>query len=172
MEREFVMRKWIRFLLAAGLFAGLLTTAHAGPYVGASWGAYQIEESDLDDNDDLWKAYVGGQINDLFGIEGSWVDFSRAGTGVSSFEGDGWGLSAILSFPVGPTSSLFVKAGQFWWDSESALGGIARSSDGNDPFFGAGFRWGAGLALRVEWERYDVADIDFNTYTIGVQLGF
>ncbi len=166
------MRKWIHpILLAAALFAGPLPAAHAGPYIGASWGAYQIEESDLDDNDDLWKAYVGGTIAGVFGVEASWVDFSRVRTGASSFEADGWSLSAVFSIPVG-SSSLFLKAGQFWWDSESALGGVVRSRDGNDPFFGAGFKFGTGLALRLEWERYDVADIDLDTYSIGLQLGF
>lgn len=160
-------------LLAAGIIgAGLPGAAAAGPYIGASWGAYSIDESDLDDNDDLWKAYAGATINDLFGVEGSWVDFNQVGTGVSSFEADGWGLAALLSLPVGRGSAVFVKAGEFWWDSDTALGGVTAGSDGTDPFFGAGVRFGGPLALRLEWERYDVADIDVDSYTIGVQFGF
>lgn len=159
-------------LLAAGFFAAFSGTAQAGPYIGASWGAYSIEESDLDDNDDLWKAFAGYTFNDLIGVEGTWVDFSQVGTGVSSFEADGWGVSGILSFPVGRTSTVFAKAGQFWWDSETVLGGLPAGDDGNDPFFGAGIVFGGPLAVRLEWERYDVADIDVDTYSIGVQFGF
>lgn len=162
------MRNWVRpILLSVGLFVLPFTAAHAGPYIGASWGAYQIEESDLDDNDDLWKLYGGSTIAGMFGFEISRVDFSRVGSGTASFEGDGWGLAGVLSFPVGG-NSLFVKAGQFWWDSESGLG----SSDGNDPFFGVGFKFGQGLGLRLEWERYDIANIDLNTYSVGLQFGF
>lgn len=166
------MRNGIRaILLSVGLFALPLTATHAGPYIGASWGAYQIEESDLDDNDDLWKVYGGTTIAGIFGVEVSRVDFSRVGSGTSSFEGDGWGLSGVLSFPVGG-NSIFVKAGQFWWDSESGLGGAVQSRDGDDPFFGAGIKFGQGLGLRLEWERYDIADIDLDTYSIGLQFGF
>lgn len=166
------MRKWTQAtLLCAGLLAWPWTAAQAGPYIGASWGAYQIEESNLDDNDNLWKAYGGATIAGLFGVEVSRVDFNKVGSGTASFEGDGWGLSGVLSFPLG-SNSLFVKAGQFWWDSESGLGGAVRSRDGDDPFYGVGFKFGEGVGLRLEWERYDVADVDFNTYSIGIQIGF
>ena len=167
------MRKRIYLTLSAVcFFGGLATPVQAGPYIGASWGAYRVNESELDDHDDLWKAYVGGTINDVFGVEASWVDFNKARSGAASFDADGWGLSAIFNIPLGPASSVFLKAGQFWWDSNSVLGGLARSRDGNDPFFGAGLRFGAGLALRLEWERYKVTNIDIDTYTVGLQLGF
>lgn len=166
------MHKWIAStVMAAGLVTGLSTAAYAGPYLGASWGGYQIDESQLDDNDDLWKAYVGGQVAGVFGVEASWVDFSRVRSGGSSFEADGWGVSAVFSVPLGD-SSLFLKAGQFWWDSQSNLGGALGDRDGNDPFFGAGLKFGEVIALRLEWERYDVANIDLDTYTVGLQLGF
>lgn len=166
------MRKRIFPLLLGAAILGTAHTAQAGPYIGASWGAYSIEESDLDDNDDLWKAFGGVTINDVFGVEASWVDFSQVGTGVSSFEADGWGLSGVLSLPVGRTSTVFAKAGQFWWDSETVLGGLPAGDDGNDPFFGAGIRFGGPLGVRLEWERYDIADIDVDTYSIGLQFGF
>jgi hypothetical protein len=146
--------------------------AQAGPYIGASWGAYSIDESNLDDNDDLWKAYAGYTFNDIIGVEGTWVDFSRAGTGSSSFEADGWGLSAVVALPLPIVPTIFAKAGQFWWDSETAVGGLPAGDDGNDPFFGAGIVFGGPLGLRLEWERYDIADIDVDSYSIGIQFGF
>ncbi|HEX7044587.1 MAG TPA: outer membrane beta-barrel protein [Burkholderiales bacterium] len=166
------MCKWIASILAAlSLVAAGSTAAYAGPYAGASWGAWSVDESELDENDDLWKAY-GGWQGDLLGVEATWVDFSHAGTGTQSFEADGWGLSAVLSFPVGRTTSLFAKAGQFWWDSRTVLGGVASSPDGNDPFYGVGLKFGGPIALRLEWERFDIADVDVDTYSIGVQIGF
>lgn len=146
-----------------------------GLYVGAAWGAYTVDESSLDDNDDMLKGFVGIQINEMFGIEGQWNDFNRLSNGNNDrFEADGWGLSAMLSFPVGKESTIFAKIGNFWWDSESSFAGSARDTDGNDPFWGAGFKFGFNkhLALRIEWERYDVSSIDLDTYSVGLQFNF
>lgn len=171
-----------KFLSLIGLPAALLlftaTPAQAdrpGIYLGGSWGGYRVNESNLDDNDDLVKAFAGLQFNQWFGIEGQWTDFSRVDNGTNNrFDGDGKGLSAVLSFPLSETTSLFVKGGQFWWDANSALGGVVGSPDGNDPFFGGGVKLGfnKSLALRLEYERYDVANIKFDTVSAGLQFTF
>jgi hypothetical protein len=163
--------------LSAALVLGPMAVAQAndsGLYLGASWGAYSINESDLDDNDDVFKTVIGGQFNDWFGVEGTWVDFKRTGGGVSSFESDGQGLSAVFSMPVGGNSSAFLKVGQFWWESESPLGGGLGASDGNDPFWGGGFKFGFtdSLSLRLDAERYEVANADLNAFTVGLEFKF
>ena len=166
------MCKWIASIAMATVLVGFSALAHAGPYVGASWGAYKIDQSNLKDNDHLWKAY-GGFQGDIFGVEVSRVDFSLAGNSVNSFDGDGWGASAVVSLPLGEGSSaLFFKVGQFWWDSKVVLGGITANGDGDDPFYGVGFRFGKPLAVRLEWERYKISNINLDTYTIGIQFGF
>lgn len=143
-------------------------------YLGASWGAYSIKESNLKDNDRLLKAAVGAQFNPMLGIEGSWTDFNATSNGVNRFDGDGVGLAGVLSFPAGSTSSLFVKAGQFWWNSDSFLGGALGASKGNDPFWGVGFKMGFSdlIAMRIELERYDVSHTNLNTLTAGVEFKF
>lgn len=164
---------------------GLSTTLVLGPmaaaqandpeiYLGASWGAYSINESELDDNDDMLKAVIGGNINEWFGVEGSWVDFKRIIGANDRFESDGKGLAAVFSMPVGNNSSAFVKVGQFWWDSESSLGGVLGASSGNDPFWGGGLKFGFTefLALRLDAERYEVSDTDLNAFTIGLEFNF
>src|SRR5438552_2952957 len=93
-----------------------------GIYLGASGGAYRIDESNLSDNDNLVKGFVGGQFNPWFGIEGQWTDFNRLDKGGSRFDADGKGLAAVISFPFSDTSSIFIKGGEFWWDSDSSLG--------------------------------------------------
>lgn len=163
--------------LTAALVLGPLTAAQAkgtGIYLGASWGAYSIKKSDLDDNDDVLKAVFGGQINDWFGVEGSWVDFNRVSNGNDRFESDGKGLAAVFSMPVSPVSTAFAKVGQFWWESDSSLGGSLGASKGNDPFWGGGFKFGFNnsLALRLEAERYEVADTNLNTFTVGLEVKF
>lgn len=163
-----------------GVLAALLivpTAVLAEPpefYLGGSWGAYRVDEGNLDENDDLLRAFVGGRFTEWFGVEGSWTDFNRVDNGNSRFNADGWGLAAVVSVPVGKTSHAFAKAGQFWWDADSSIGGAVGGHDGNDPFFGAGLRLGFNdhVALRLEWERYDVANIDLDTASIGVQVSF
>lgn len=164
--------------LAAALLLGPLI-AHAqiqrpALYLGGSWGAYNIERGALDDNDDTLKAFIGGQFNEWFAIEGSWTDFDRLNNGPGDrFEADGTGLAAVVSIPVGP-SSVFVKAGQFWWDANSAVSGVAAAGDGDDPFWGAGARFGFTnhLALRLEGERYDIADTTIDSFTAGLEFKF
>lgn len=163
--------------LSAVLLLGPLTAAQAqspGVYLGASWGAYSIKKSNLNDNDHVLKAVVGGQFNNWFGIEGSWTDFNRTNNGGDRFDADGKGLSAVLSFPLSTASSVFAKGGQFWWNSDSSLGGALGASKGNDPFYGAGFKFGFNdhLALRLEAERYDVSDTHINTVTAGLEFKF
>ncbi|MBK8163586.1 MAG: porin family protein [Gammaproteobacteria bacterium] len=168
-------------VLYGGVFAIVLASPLAtyadmpGIYLGGSWGAYSIDESDLDDHDDMLKAYIGGQFNPWFGIEGSWVDFNRLNnSGGDNFESDGKGLAAVFSFPFSDTSSFHVKAGELWWTSDSTLGGVVADDDGNDVFFGAGVDLGFTdrLAMRLEWERYDVADVELDTASVGLQFTF
>ncbi len=143
-------------------------------YLGASWGAYSINESELDDNDDMLKVVIGGQFNEIFGVEASLVDFKRIIGAGDRFESDGKGLAAVFSMPIGDNSSAFVKAGQFWWQSESSLGGVLGSSSGNDLFWGGGLKFGFNeyLALRLDAERYEVANTNLNAFTIGLEFNF
>ncbi len=140
-----------------------------GVYLGASGGGYRINESDLHDNDNLVKGFVGGQINEWFGIEGQWTDFNRLDNGGSRFDADGKGLAAVFSF--GP---LFLKGGEFSWDSDSVIGGTVSDKDGNDPFWGAGLKldFNRNLALRLEYERYDVSNVKLDAATAGLQFKF
>jgi len=164
--------------LSTVLLLGPLTAAQAqkpGLYVGAAVGAYSIDESNLSENDRVLKAYVGGQFTNWFGIEGSWTDFNRVdNSGGDKFDADGVGAAVVLSLPMGSTSSLFIKGGQFWWRSDSVLGGSLGASDGNDPFWGVGVKVGFNdhLAIRLEVERYDVAAINLYTLMGGLEFKF
>lgn len=160
--------------VVALLLAPLPALARPGVYFGGSWGAYSINESDLDENDNLLTGFVGAKFTDWFGVEGSWTDFNSVDNGSSRFDADGKGLAAVLSIPFGESSSAFAKAGKFWWDSNSTLGGVVGDRDGNDPFFGAGVNLGLNrnVALRLEANRYDVANADLDTATVGLQISF
>lgn len=176
------MRSRNDYLLMAGFAAALLL----GPlianaqlqrpalYLGGSWGAYNIDQGSLDDNDDALKAFVGGQFNEWLAVEGFWTDFNRLDNSAGDrFEADGTGVALVLSAPVGP-SSVFVKGGQYWWDADSSVSGVSGAGDGDDPFWGLGVKFGFTnhLALRVEGERYDVADTTLDVFTAGLEFKF
>jgi OOP family OmpA-OmpF porin len=149
--------------------------ARPGVYVGASWGAFSINKSDLDDHDSLLKGYGGLQFTDWFALEGTWTDFNRIDNPDGDrFEGDGKGLSAVFSVPIGQSSALFAKAGEFWWKSKTSFGDVFDDADGRDPFWGVGgqFAFNDHLALRVEAERYDVSEVDLDTASVGLQFKF
>ena len=91
-------------VITAGLLISSMTTAQAnesGAYIGAGMGSYSIDVNNLDKNDDVIKALIGMQFNDMFGVEASLTDFDRVNNGGDRFEGDGHGLAAVLSLPVG-----------------------------------------------------------------------
>ena len=164
-------------VISAALLLSSMTTVHAyesGAYIGAGMGSYSIDVNNLDKNDDVIKALIGMQFNEMFGVEASLTDFDRVNNGGDRFEGDGHGLAAVLSFPVGEASALFVKGGQFWWDADASISNTSQSSNGNDPFWGAGFKFGftEALALRLEAERYDVMNAHVKTFTLGLDYRF
>lgn len=163
-------------LLAVFILAPLTAADAQGTrfYVGAGFGAYSIKKSNLNDNDRVLKAVIGAEFNKWFALEGSWTDFNRTDNSGERFDADGKGLSGMLLMPVGTTAAIFAKGGQFWWNSDSFLGGALGASKGNDPFWGAGLKFGFNdfLALRLEVERYDVSNTHLDTFTGGIELKF
>jgi OmpA-OmpF porin, OOP family len=168
------IRNWIYTGLTMLLVVpGMSLAAEPGFYVGATAGVYNIEQNTLDEDDsEVLKAFAGFQVNEWFGIEAAWLDFNRTTEAANDFESDGVSAAALLSLPIGEHSSFFVKAGQYWWDVESNLAGIDVS--GNDMLWGAGFNFGFNdhLLLRIEYEQYELGDIDIESASAGLQLTF
>lgn len=163
-------------LVAVFILAPLTAVEAQGArvYFGAAFGAYSIKKSNLNDNDRVLKAVIGAELNKWFGIEGSWTDFNRTDNGGDRFDADGKGLAGVLLMPAGTTAAIFVKGGQYWWNSDSFLGGALGASKGNDPFWGVGLKFGFNdfLALRLEVERYDVSNTHLDTVTGGIEFKF
>ena len=161
-------------LLGLSLVPAAANALNAGPYFGASYGQYRIKETGLDENDALWKAFIGGQLNEWFGVEAAFVSFDRASNQNSSFETDGWTAAAVLSLPLGANSALYAKGGEYWWKAKSSFGGVSADDSGNDPFWGGGVRFSLNdiFGLRVEYERYKVANINLDSVSVGLQAKF
>lgn len=148
--------------------------APAETYIGGGYGAYQFEENSIDSSDSHWKAYLGAMMNSALGLELGYVDFSRASDQGSTFDADGYTAGLVLNFPMTENFAIYAKGGLFFWDAESSFAGISASDDGDDPFYGAGlqFRLNDALDLRVEYERYEIINIDIDSATAALQFSF
>jgi hypothetical protein len=156
--------------------------AFAGPYVGGGAGYMRIDNQDfLDDDNDFrdnrgaFKAYAGGNANDIFGLEVSHVEFGDTEDGPFQMEAQGQTIAATLGVPVGDDGSVYVKAGQLYWDADSTIDGLVSVNDnGNDNFAGIGMRVGGdeGLGIKLEYERYDIgsAEVDMPSINLNVAL--
>jgi len=163
-------------IAVAVLTAGPLA-ARAEPefFLGAGYGAYKIDETALDERDAFWKAYAGSMFNSAVGIELSYVKFNRVRNTASSFEAHGVGADLLLGIPVAQNLTIYAKGGEYFWNAESSFAGVvAANDDGDDPFYGAGlkFKLNDNLALRLEYERYKISDIDLDTANLSVQASF
>jgi OmpA-OmpF porin, OOP family len=149
--------------------------AEPGLYFGATAGVASIKQDELDEDDpSFWKAYVGTQVNPWLGVEASWIEFAKSEQDDVDLQSNGFSAAALLSLPLGEASSIYAKAGQFWWDADATVGGVGVSNDGNDTFWGAGFLLGLtdNLHVRLEFERYKLDDIDIDGASAGLQLTF
>jgi outer membrane protein with beta-barrel domain len=146
--------------------------AFAGGFLGASAGQATLEDSafsfDFNSHDFAWKAY-GGFRWKLLKVEGGYIDFGSHSdsAGPYDFNADvtGWTAAAHLVIPVGSVLELSAKAGVINWDSSTVLvgpGGTSEDDNGLDAVYGVGvgFRLGEPLALRIEWEKFDVSFTD------------
>lgn len=161
-------------VLSALTWPAMGMAADAGPYLGAGYGAYQFEDRGIDQSDSFWKGYVGAMINSAVGLELSYVDFSRADDQNASFDADGYGAAVLLSFPATENLALYAKGGVYFWDAQSSFAGLRTNDDGEDPFYGAGlqFRLNEPLDLRVEYERYEIVEVDIDSANVALQFSF
>jgi hypothetical protein len=161
-----------RLAMAILVLGACTMTAHAGLYLGASVGDASINDEDsgfsFDGSDTGGKAFAGFTILKFFGIEASYVDLGSIESEISpgsdlTVDTTGWDVYAVGILPLGKHFEIFGKAGIFVWDAESSLtGGGGSDEDGNDPAYGAGvaFVFGGHFAVRAEYERFDISDVD------------
>jgi OOP family OmpA-OmpF porin len=138
------------------------------------------DDFDIDDDDNVYKAFVGYEYNRYFATEAFYADLGKTrlkGDDGSSadLESQAYGLSLVGKLPVTDWLELFAKAGMARWetDVDGHLGNASTSMDDNDgidPVYGAGaqldFR---PLLVRAEYERYDFdSDYKIDSFTASV----
>jgi OOP family OmpA-OmpF porin len=174
-------------LLAALTLLAASSKARADIYVGASVGQSQINDDessfDFDGSDTATKLFGGFSFFKFLGLEASHMDLgnpddSVGGGGEAEIKMSGWDAFVLGNLPLGKHFEIFAKAGLVYWDRDVDFGGTLSGSDhdtGTDGAYGAGaaFKFGDHFAVRVEYEKFKVSDLDdVNLTSAGVVFRF
>ncbi|PMR71757.1 porin family protein [Billgrantia endophytica] len=138
----------------------------------------------LDDDDNVWKGFVGYQFNRYLAAEAFYADLGkvrlRGDDGASAdLESTAYGASLVGQLPVTPWFTPFAKIGAASWETnvEGNLGDASvdlEDNDGFDPVYGLGAQFNFNpVMIRAEYERYDFdSDYTIDTFTASVGLRF
>ena len=164
-----MFKKWLVAVLGGAamvLSTGALAQKQAatqGFYVGGDFGKFDI----ADEDDTAFKILGGYQFHRNFSAEFSYGNlFDKSGVEITT-----WELVGVGTFPLGNNLSVLGKLGFAMWDADA---GIFGSDDGTDLTFGVGVQYDLNpkLAIRGQWQRYDVSDEDADLFSIGLIYRF
>ena len=166
------------FALLAGGAAFGAQAADKGFYAGAGVGQSFVDESNYDDEDTAFSVFGGYQFNRYFGLEAGYADFGKLeprGTG-AELEANSVYLTAVGTVPFTDKFSGYAKAGFQRWDLDRAIPGLTGTAkdDGTDPVYGLGlqYRFNDLVALRGEYTRSEVEDLDVDAAQVQVRFDF
>lgn len=155
-----------------------------GFYVGGGLNQSRFDTdnfsvSDIDDEDNSWKAIAGFRFNPNFALEANYIDFGKATSpslaigGPFGAEADAFALYAVGLWPIG-SLDLYAKVGAAQINAKGRVAAVLFKDDATEFAYGAGlqYRWGA-LAARAEYEKYDTDVIgDLDLITVGLTYTF
>ena len=162
---------------------------------------WTITSPSVDSSDTMWKAMGGFAFTENLAVEAGYVSLGDVTTqfgasippndidsllsdtySVHPYQGDGWVLAGVLSWPLDPDKkfSLTARAGFFAWESETEVrviqggtGSVSGDDSGTDGMFGIGVEWRFDpmWAVTLEWERYKLNET-LDVPSIGVKVYF
>ena len=170
-----MIKKWLVAALGTAAMvvsAGALAQKQATPgfYVGGEVGSFEAD----DESDTAFKILGGYQINRNFAVEGAYgFLFDKEVQGVN-VEVTAFELVGVASFPIADKFSVFGKLGFAMWEVEASAFGLSGSEDGTDLTFGVGLQYDLTpkLAIRGQWQRYDIDDDDADLFSVGLIYRF
>jgi len=172
------------------------TWAASGGYIGASLGSANVDDPQIpfenpqiffDESDTGVKIFGGFRVNHNFAVEGFYVDFGDPEVNTIESGGPvtvisqitGFGVQAVGIAPLNNQFDVFGKFGIIIWDEDNKdNGAVFFTDDGTDLTYGFGGAYNVNemVAIRVEWEFYDIedaaGDLDVDLISIGVQVNF
>jgi uncharacterized repeat protein (TIGR01451 family) len=161
---------------------------------------WSINNPLVDSSGTAWKVLGGFAFNQYVAAEAGYVSLGEVMTqfgasippsdidsllsdtySVHPYQGDGWLLAGVVSWPVNPDKySLYARAGFFAWESEldvrviqGGTGSVSGDESGTDAMYGFGFEWKLDQtwSLTLEWERYKLNEW-LDVPSIGVKAYF
>ena len=156
-------------LVAVALVAGSLGTIAAptdGLYAGASLGTSQYP--------DTVNGVTGNQVNPNFAVELGVAKLGDVSSSSGQMNGRSEFLDAVGTLPLSDKWSLLGRVGVAHVDLNTSLGND--SGNGLKVGLGAQYSLTSNVAIRGEWERYQMKVFDATTnadqYTIGLRVAF
>ncbi|MEJ2172238.1 MAG: porin family protein [Woeseiaceae bacterium] len=167
-----------RVFLTLAIF--LLSSSYAlaeGLYAGAGIGVTNVEtpNSSFEDRPTGWQVLAGYEFNDIFALEGSYVNSGSAkDPDVDEnleAEFSGYVMSVVLHTDM-TTPNLFTKLGYFNGEQEVSVQDITLDDDVDGFTAGLGFRHklANNFAIRGEANWYE-SDFD-NLWSVGIGVEF
>lgn len=146
-----------------------------------------------DDSDTGWKLFGGFAFSENFAVEAGYVDFGEsefnttvtapaiaAGVYNTAVETTSFYVDLVGTVPVTDSFNVFGKVGFNRWDVEGTISvpgfgsGTILEDDGNDVTYGVGasYSFTDSVAVRGEWERFDIDGEDMDLLSLGIQYSF
>jgi OOP family OmpA-OmpF porin len=176
-KNKMLSRTLLAVLVGAAAF-GAQAAEDQGFYAGAGVGQSFVDEATYDDEDTAFSVFGGYQFNRYFGLEAGYTDFGKLepeGTG-QALEVNSASLTAVGTVPFTDKFSGYAKAGFHRWDIDTPIAGLVGTSDDSstDPTYGLGlqYRFTDAVALRGEYSRFEVNDIDLDLAQLQVRFDF
>jgi OOP family OmpA-OmpF porin len=164
-------------LMVAGSLVGI--SAHAaGPYAGGSLGT-QSYPNTLNGNPTSGSAlsgklYGGYQLNQNFAVEAGVTELGAVNNAAGQTDSYGTFVDAVGILPLSPQWSLLGRAGV----AHMAVNTPTGNDGGNGLKVGLGAEYALtkAVAVRGEWERYEVVGFgnrpSADQFTVGLKVGF
>ncbi len=138
---------------------------------------------DIEGNGTGYKLFAGARFLKFLSVEGSLFDLGEIQDTVLGFDFRGRvrGADAFLgaTLRAGKRVELFAKAGYAYWDLDADVSDgdmtLPRSEDGTGFAFGLGLaiQLHRRLAIRAEWEAFDLESIDDVSFaSLGLEIRF
>ena len=177
MKNTRILTTALAVALGAAAF-GAQAAEPTGFYAGVGVGQSIIDEKPYaDDEDTGYQVFGGYQAHPNFGVELAYTDFGEVdleGT-PGKLEADTFSLVAVGTVPFTEKFSGYAKAGFHSWDAEARIPGLGRiDDDGTDPTYGLGvqYRFTDNIALRGEYSRFEMDDVDVDLAQVQLRYDF
>ncbi|HEX5140883.1 MAG TPA: outer membrane beta-barrel protein [Dehalococcoidia bacterium] len=184
-------KSWMPRAAVLAMLAGLALPAVAadGLYLGIGAGASSVKDdfqgSTFQADDVAYRAFAGWRFDEIpiidLAVEAAYTNFGKPSqvlypsTGVQDVEYalHGPSLAGLVILPLGPFD-LYAKGGVLDWNLDQTANGATSTRTGTSGFYGVGgafYLWK--LAFRLEYDRYQVKDVDhLQMLTLDVLLQF